>query len=183
MGTAATDLLSELRLDHRNMAILLNMLQDEADRIEHDEDIDFELAHDIMRYMTVYSDAIHHPREDLIYAGLLALEPKLAEGLERVEEQHQQLAELGSQLRSDIEAILSGTAVTRERIVTDARDYLHKLRQHMAWEEEDLFRRADAKGDALEIDDTHLKKDDPVFGEQREAGFTGLFEAIKREAS
>ncbi len=183
MSTAATELLKELRLDHRNMSILLNMLQDEADRIEHDEDINFELAHEIMRYMTVYSDAIHHPREDLIYAGLLAIEPKLAEGLEKVEEQHQQIAELGGRLRGDIEAIISGTAVTRDRIVTDTRDYLRMMRQHIAWEEEDLFRRADAKGDTLEIDDSHLKKDDPVFGEQREAGFTGLFEAIKREAS
>lgn len=183
MSKAATELLKELRLDHRNMAILLNLLQDEADRIEHDEDIDFELAHDIMRYMTVYSDAIHHPREDLIYAGLLKLEPKLAEGLEEVEAQHQELAELGARLRSDFEAILSGTAVTRGQVVADARDYLHRLRRHMAWEEEDLFRRADAKGDELEIDDSHLRKDDPVFGEQREAGFTGLFQAIQREAS
>ena len=65
MSNAATDLLKELRLDHRNMAILLNLLQDEADRIESDDDIDYELAHEIMRYMTVYSDAVHHPREDL----------------------------------------------------------------------------------------------------------------------
>ena len=183
MTTNAVELLKELRTDHRNMAILLDMLQEEADRIENDEDIDFELAHEIMRYMTVYSDAIHHPREDLVYAGLIAAEPKLAEGLELVEAQHKELAELGAQLRQDIEAIISGTAVTRARIVADARNYLHRLRQHMAWEEEDLFRRIDAKAETLEIDDTHLKANDPIFGEQREAGFTGLYKAIQREAS
>lgn len=183
MSSNATDILRELRMDHRNMAVLLNLLQEEADRIESDEDVDFELAHDIMRYMTVYSDAIHHPREDLIYAGLLAAEPKLAEGLEQVAAQHQELADLGSQLRSDIEAVLSGTAVTRARVVADTRSYLHRLRQHMAWEEEDLFRRADAKADTLEIDVSHLTATDPVFGEQRQASFTGLFKAIEREAS
>lgn len=183
MTTNAVALLRELRLDHRNMSILLDILQDEADRLEQDEDIDFQLAHDIMRYMTVYSDAIHHPREDLVYAGLLAAEPTLAEGLELVEEQHRELAELGGQLRADIEAVLSGTAITRARVVADARGYVHRLRQHMAWEEEDLFRRIDAKAETLEIDDTHLKASDPVFGEQREAEFTGLYEAIQRDAS
>jgi hemerythrin-like domain-containing protein len=170
-------------MDHRNMSILLDMLQEEADRLEHNEDIDFELTHDIMRYMTVYSDAIHHPREDLVYAGLLAAEPKLAEGLEVVEEQHQELAELGGQLRADIAAVLSGTAITRARIVADTRSYVHRLRQHMAWEEEDMFRRVDAKAETIEIDDTHLKASDPVFGKKREAEFTGLYEAIRREVS
>jgi hemerythrin-like domain-containing protein len=170
-------------MDHRNMSILLDMLQEEADRLEHNEDIDFELTHDIMRYMTVYSDAIHHPREDLVYAGLLAAEPKLAEGLEVVEEQHQELAELGGQLRADIAAVLSGTAITRARIVADTRSYVHRLRQHMAWEEEDLFRRVDAKAETIEIDYTHLKASDPVFGKKREAEFTGLYEAIRREVS
>jgi hemerythrin-like domain-containing protein len=183
MSTIATELLRELRMDHRNMAVLLNLLQEEADRIEQDEDIDFELAHDIMRYMTVYSDAVHHPREDLVYAGLLAAEPKLAAGLEQVEDQHRELAELGTRLRADFEEILAGSAVTRSRIVEDTRSYLHRLRQHMAWEEEDLFRRADSRAEALEIDDTHLRASDPVFGAQREGSFKGLFDAIQRETS
>ncbi len=183
MSMHASELLSELRLDHRNMAVLLNLLQDEVERMQQDDDADFELAHDIMRYMTVYSDAIHHPREDLVYAGLLAAQPQLAEGLEAVEEQHRELADLGSRLRGDIEAVLAGNAVTRERVTADTRNYLHRLRQHMAWEEEDLFRRIDDLADSLEIDDTHLKANDPVFGEHREAAFSGLYAAIQREAS
>ena len=183
MPTKATQLLRELRTDHRNMAVLLNLLQAEADRMAHDEDIDFELVHDIMRYMTVYSDAVHHPREDLVYAGLLAADPGLADGLAKIEEQHGELADLGGKLRGDFETILAGNAITRAEVVADTRRYLHYLRQHMAWEEEDLFRRAEAKADTLVIDDTHLRASDPVFGERRQASFTGLFEAIRREAS
>lgn len=179
----AAGLLAELRQDHRNMAILLDLLQQETDRIHKNELPDFELLNDIMRYMTVYSDAMHHPKEDLIYAGMQAVQPSLTEGLERVEEDHKEIGKLGEQLRADIEAVIAGTAVTRDRVIADTREYLSRLRKHMAWEEEDLFRRADAQGDALKIDTSHLTATDPVFGSQRESSFAGLLQTIEREAS
>lgn len=182
MTNEAAELLAELRQDHRNMAILLGLLRDETDRIDHDEQPDFELLHDIMRYMTVYSDAMHHPKEDLIYDGMRRAHPELATGLERVEEEHKEIAALGETLRDDIEAIVAGTAITRDRVVHDARDYMKRLNQHMAWEEEDLFRRAADQVGNLEIDTSHLAAIDPVFGAKREASFAGLLQAIQREA-
>ena len=182
MSTVATELLAELRQDHRNMAILLGLLDDQTDLIGTDQTPDFELLHDIMRYMTVYSDAMHHPKEDLIYAGMVAAQPELAEGLERVEEDHEEIAALGQQLRDDIEAIIAGTAITRDKVLEDAANYMRRLKQHMAWEEEDLFRRADAQGDNLVIDTSHLAATDPVFGERREASFASLLGTIQREA-
>ena len=164
------------------MAILLDLLQEEIERVHENESADFELLQDIMRYMTVYSDAMHHPKEDLIYAGLRAEQPALAAGLEIVEDDHRQIAELSEQLRDDIEAIVSGTAVTRERIIADAKDYLRRLRRHMAWEEDELFRRADELADSLTIDVSHLTASDPVFGAKREASFANLLQTIQREA-
>jgi len=183
MTNDAAELLAELRQDHRNMAILLGLLRDETDRIDRDEQPDFELLHDIMRYMTVYSDAMHHPKEDLIYDSMRQAHPELVAGLERVEVDHQEIAALGETLRDDIEAIVAGTEITRERVVHDARDYMRRLNQHMAWEEEDLFRRAAQEIDNITIDTAHLSAIDPVFGAKREASFTGLFKAIEREAS
>ncbi len=182
MTNDVAELLAELRQDHRNMAILLQLLQDEVDRVDDNERPDFELMHDIMRYMTVYSDAMHHPKEDLIYAGLQIAQPELAEGLEKVEEEHEEIAELGMQLRSDIAAMVAGTEVTRERIVADAKDYLFRLRRHMAWEEEELFQRAEDEGESLRVDASHLTATDPVFGEQREASYANLLQSIAREA-
>lgn len=178
----ATELLAELRQDHRNMAILLDLLQQEIDRIDHpDESPDFELLHDIMRYMTVYPDAMHHPKEDLIYAGMQAKQPELAKGLEEVEVDHRDIAKLGKRLRDDVEAIVAGTIVARERVIGDAQQYVNRLRKHMTWEEEDLFRRADAMGEDLELDTSHLDAADPVFGVQRDTSFADLSETIDRE--
>ena len=175
MTHEAAELLAELRQDHRNMTILLDLLQQEIGRLNHpDESPDFELLGDIMRYMTVYPDTMHHPKEDLIYAGMQAQQPELAEGLEEVEVDHRDIAKLGKRLLDDVEAIVAGTIVAREPVIGDAQQYVQRLREHMTWEEEDLFPRADAMGDGLKLDTSHLAAADPVFGVDRDKSFANL---------
>jgi hemerythrin-like domain-containing protein len=182
MTILLADLLDDLREDHRNMAIILDLLSRQVDHIRDGETPDYELIRDIMRYMTVYSDAVHHPKEDLLYTGMRSERPKLASGLERVEPEHREIAALGEQLRDDVEAIASGAAVTRERIVADTIEYVSMMRKHMAWEEEDLFRRAKEliqNEQAIFVDISHLDKLDPVFGAEREHSFSNLLQNIK----
>ena len=156
-----------------------------SQQIEHIRDgerPDYELIHDIMRYMTIYSDAIHHPKEDVLYSAMRLEKPELAEGLERVGPEHRDIAETGEALRNDVEAVASGAAVTRQRLVDDAMEYVHTLRKHIAWEEEDLFRRAnglirDEKD--MFIDISNFDQLDPVFGPEREHSFENLLRNIK----
>jgi len=176
------DILNDLREDHRNIAIMLDLLERETGRIRDGEEPDFELIHDIMRYMTVYSDAVHHPKEDILYEAIRTGRPDLADGLEQVEPEHQELARLGEALRNDIEAIASGVAVTRDCIVADTTKYIALLRYHMDWEEGDLFGRAASLVDAeaaMFVDISRLKDLDPVFGPEREHSFANLLENIK----
>lgn len=182
MTILMADLLEDLREDHRNMAIMLDLLAQQVERIRDGDGPDYELLHDIMCYMTVYSDAVHHPKEDLLYAEIKAGRPDLAKGLEKVEPEHQEIAQLGETLRNDIEAVVSGTAVTRQRVISDTIQYLGTLRQHMAWEEGDLFQRAKELVDGEElmfIDISHLDTLDPVFGPEREHSFANLLRSIK----
>ena len=182
MTIQLADILVDLREDHRNIAILLDLLDREIDRIRDGGKPDYELIHDIMRYMTVYSDAVHHPKEDVLYAAVKKDQPDLAEGLERVGPEHAELADLGESLRNDIEAIASGAAVTRKRLLADASDYVERQRHHMAWEETDLFPRADTLANAemaMFLDIEHLNRLDPVFGPEREHSFVNLLENIK----
>ncbi len=182
MTILLADLLSDLRDDHRNMSIMLDLLKQQSELVCDGEAPDYELVHDIMRYVTVYSDAVHHPKEDLLYARMKTAAPKLAHGLERVESEHREIATLGEQLRKDVEAIISGATVTRQRLIEDTGNYVTTLRNHMAWEEEDLFRRAkelvDAESD-LFIDISNFDTLDPVFGSEREHSFANLLQNIK----
>ena len=176
------DILNDLHEDHRNMAVMLDLLARETEHIRDGEKPDYELIHDIMRYMTTYSDAVHHPKEDILYDAMRSERPDLAAGLEKIESEHDEIGRLGETLRNDIEAIASGAAVTRERIIADATDYVERLRRHIDWEEGDLFKRAEQlvkDENALFLNISHLDKLDPVFGPEREHSFANLLENIK----
>jgi hemerythrin-like domain-containing protein len=182
MTLLLADLLDDLRADHRNMAVMLDLLGQQIEHIRDGERPDYELVHDIMRYMTVYSDAIHHPKEDLLYGVMKSENPEMADGLERVEPEHQELAKLGEALRNDVEAVASGATVTRERLVEDTSNYVTMLRKHMAWEEEDLFRRARELVNSekeMFVDISNFDTLDPVFGPEREHSFANLLQNIK----
>ena len=118
-------IIKELREDHRNMAVVLDVLAETLDQAKADKDPDFELVEEIMRYMTVYPDAVHHPKEDLLYAKLEKLRPDLAAGLDEVDKDHHEIAALGTALRDDVDAIVAGAAVRREHFVADCENYIN----------------------------------------------------------
>jgi len=184
MQSEARTLMKELREDHRNMSIVLELLDDVVEYASSGKDPDFELLDEIMRYMTVYPDAVHHPKEDIMYAQLRDQRPDLAEGgLDSVVDDHQEIAALGSALRDDIEAINAGAAVRRQKLIEDVSGYVNRLRSHMAWEERDLFKRIDTMLDdePQEFDVAkfeHIK--DPVFELEIEAGFRRLLSSLKQ---
>lgn len=177
--------LEELRDDHRNMVLMLDLLEREVGHIQAAAEADYELLHDIMSYMTVYADAVHHPKEDLIYDKLRSTGAELSAGLDRVVTEHCEIANLSQILRRDIEAIVAGTAITRDRVIADTADYAQLLRQHIAWEEDDLFQRADElvrQSNSVSIDASNLTAADPVFGHLPAAVFDNLLRSIQEAA-
>lgn len=184
MPPNARILMQELRDDHRNMSVVLDVLADAAREAAEGIDPDFELVDEIMRYMTVYPDAVHHPKEDIVYRQLRRERPDLAEGLDDVPADHLAIAELGSALRDDIEAIIAGgVVVRREKLVEDMSGYVERLRRHMNWEEGDLFKRIDSMldSDDRDVDVSqyeHIK--DPVFELEIESGFRRLMSSLQR---
>lgn len=183
MSNDLASLLAELRTDHKNMTTMLDLLEAESNRLYEGQDGDYELMHDVMRYMTVYPDAVHHPKEDRVYAELRTVRPDLSTGFDKIVKDHRELAELGVKLRNDVEAVLSGTALRRNVIVADALRYVQKLRQHMRWEERDLFIRVEEMindGHSLIVDAELHGRTDPVFGPEIEKRFGKLFDSIQQ---
>ena len=183
MSNELANLLAELRTDHKNMSLMLDLLESESERLYNGQDGDYELMADVMRYMTVYPDAIHHPKEDRVYAELKAVRPDLSAGFEKIVHDHRELAALGTKLRTDVEAIMSGTALRRNVIVADALRYVKRLREHIRWEERDLFIRVEEMvhdGHSTIVDSELLDKTDPVFGPEVEERFGKLFKSIEQ---
>ncbi len=182
MDSNASTVIAELRTDHKNMALMLNLLERESNLIYEGKEPDYELLQDIMHYMTVYPDAVHHPKEDRLYAELKAVRPDLSIGFERITMDHRHIAELSVTLRADIESINLGNPVRRNAIVADALRYVNMLRGHMQWEELDLFRRVDEMirlgHDVLDTAN-FVHGSDPVFGSEVEENFGRLVKSVE----
>ena len=181
METDVRELLGELREDHNNMLIVLDLLDGLVDEMSKGKDPDFELFDEIMRYMTVYQDAVHHPKEDIVYRKLRGARPDLAERLDHVPDDHKDIAWLGNRLRDEVEAIIAGAAVRREKMIEDTAAYVSRQRNHIGWEEADLFKRVDkmlaADDHAVDVSAfAHIK--DPVFELEIEAGFRRLLASL-----
>jgi hemerythrin-like domain-containing protein len=182
METDTGQLMKELREDHRNMTQVLNVLEQVGESARAGENPDFELVDEIMRYMTVYPDAVHHPKEDIVYDELKSKRPELADGLDGIPKDHQEIAVLGMKLRHEVEAIIAGAAVLRVQLVNDLNEYVSRLRKHMQWEEDDLFQRIDEmigeQSVAVDVEAfQHIK--DPVFELEVESAFRRLMDSLK----
>ncbi len=182
MAKHVSTALGELRQDHRNMSLMLNLLELESNRLFDGDDTDFELMHDIMHYMTVYPDAVHHPKEDRLYAEVKAVRPDLAIGFDRITVDHRHIASLGLKLRNDVAMAISGGIMEKKSVVADALRYVNTLRGHMQWEELDLFRRIEemiAEGHEMLEAATLMQASDPVFGPEVETNFAHLFASVQ----
>lgn len=181
MARDIDSVLSELRRDHKNMAMLLQRLEVEADRVYADTGPDFEVMYDIMLYMTEFPDAVHHPKENLLYAKLKILRPDLTAGFERISLDHRTIAAMGLNLRERIASIASESMVRRNSLVSDCLRYVNTQRSHMQWEDIDLFRRCRELSDlgesfsVTDLDDPT----DPLFGGVTEQRFERLYAALE----
>lgn len=186
MSDTVKQVLEELRQDHKNMSLLLNLLEREANRLyAGEEEPDYELLRDLMHYMTVYPDAVHHPKEDRLYAELKSVRPDLSAGFDRITVDHRGIAEMSVKLRDDLEEISSGSFVRRKAVVADALRYVNTLRNHMQWEELDLFRRCEEMiegGHDLIVEARVVYSSDPLFGEETEKRFGRLLRGIEEAA-
>lgn len=181
MATDVSQILAELREDHRNMSLLLDMIETETNRMYSGNGADLNLIHDIMIYMTSYPDAVHHPKEDRLYAELKAARPDLSQGMSKITAEHHSINEQGQALLVAIEQYVVGQEHRQNTIVENALRYVNALRKHMRWEEQDLFRRVEIMiRDGHDMVDTavFVQMTDPVFGKRVEKVFARLYDCI-----
>ena len=176
-------LMSGLRGDHRNMVMLLNLLDAEIDRLAASKEPDYDLVRDIMLYVTEYPDVVHHPKEDIVYRHLKLLRPEIHAELERVETDHQYIEKYGLKLRNSVEALSIGGTLDREDLIEKFHHYIEQLREHMYWEETELFSLADELrhfGDWSEVVPKNNEITDPLFGSRVERKYGRLLARIQQ---
>ena len=105
--------LSTWHADHVNFGRLLDCLEGQLELFHDGGSPHYELMLDIMYYMTHYSDALHHPKEDLAFARIKAREPQANALVEALDEQHEELRRMGSELVVRLSDVFNGAVTTR----------------------------------------------------------------------
>ena len=171
--------------DHVNFSRLLNLLEKQLQQLHDARRPDYGLMLDIMYYITHYSDALHHPKEDLVFARIKKRDASVGQTVDELTNQHARLRDMGEALVRALDDVVNGSIVSRERIESTARAYISAFRAHMGTEEADMLplaARLLTDEDWTGIDAAIANFDDPLFGAHVDDRYCSLRDQINRQA-
>ncbi len=166
--------------DHIHFDRLLDLLEAEIALFRHSQTPDYGLMLDIMYYMTHYPDVFHHPKEDLVFNRIADVDDGTRKEVRSLMEQHVVLRQSGTSLLEELQAVVDGAMLPRDRVEKAARAYIDYFRDHMEHEESRIFPLAlelldDA--DWAEIERLAPYQVDPVFASEAVAR---RYESLRR---
>lgn len=177
--------IERLQTDHVSMGSLLDILEREIANVEKAANANFDIMRDVMHYLTRYSDAVHHPMEDLLYARLNERSAEAREQLLPVPVEHARIERESRALEEAVTMVADGGLALREDLIKLGKSYVSNLRRHVELEEASLFPLAKKHlntSDLEEVAKILAERKDPIFGEVVDADFRNLYEHIRDEA-
>ncbi len=178
-----TDMMQKLGIEHRNMARLLNVLEQQLAVFERGDRPDYDVIQAIATYFTGFPDRCHHPKEDMILARMRMRDAKAADRVGDLESEHREIAVLANRFNETVGAVLREAEIPREDFAAAVRDFIERQRGHMKGEREGFFLIAEAilePSDWEELDVAANDEDDPIFGGEFALEYESLREEIMR---
>jgi hemerythrin-like domain-containing protein len=172
-----------LRREHANMATLVKTLEWQLTEFERGGVPDYDVIRGVINYFLSFPDIYHHPKEDILFARLSALDPEAAERVGDLRREHERLAAQSREFANGINAVLDEAQVPRESLVRWGREFIELQRQHMAMEETHFLpaaERALSEEDWRDMEAAMTSGDDPLFGSDVGTEFEALREKILR---
>ena len=161
-------MIERIRREHGYMTRLLAVLRGQHHRLQSEEKVNYALIKEIVDYLSSHSEAIHHPKEDLIYHHYVEKygdDKHIAD----LAQDHVALSEKTHQFLHILEMILQDAIVPQEIFMDQLADFIVSQKQHLELEEREIIPLIN-KTFVLE-DWQHVEKqwtkneDDPVFGD------------------
>jgi hemerythrin-like domain-containing protein len=182
----APRIIQQLIRDHRNMARLLDVLQEELEQYRHTKQVDSEVLSRLIDYILNFPDLRHHPREDLIFRHLKQKNPSNLQQMENILTEHRELAALTRRLSAAVRNLWQDVEMPRSAFEALIKRYIETHRQHMREEEELYFPEALASlrpSDWAKIEtEAAPPGTDPLFGGRTDAEYQALHDRILRLA-
>ena len=174
-------IMDQLPQDHINYSRMLNLLESFLKKQKAGSDKGYLEMYLIMNYMTRYPDIFHHPYEDIIFEEISNIGGTLRDEIEVLEEQHKDLHTTSKTLLDDLDAVINGHIVEKQKIQEAAAGYASALRAHMDAEEAVVFPMINEKMTQTAWNNIlgKLKEvKDPIFGKKVSDEFKILYGQI-----
>ncbi|WP_428603765.1 hemerythrin domain-containing protein [Sedimenticola sp.] len=176
-------LLEKLHKDHRNLEKILDLLTAQLDHFLAGRESDFDLKIELLEYMEAYADQAHHPLENAMFTVAKPLAGEKADLMDRLMQQHQELAHLTRTFRNSLENIYQGGVMPREELEVQGREFIALQRLHLALEEQEAFPLLEQvlqEKDWDQIVEQSPNHADPVFDKPDKIRFQTLFEYLSK---
>jgi hemerythrin-like domain-containing protein len=172
-----------LQEEHRNIAKLINVLEQELKVFDRRERPDYEIFQAIIEYFKDFPDKCHHPKEDVVFQILKQRSPAVAGAVGDIEAEHRLETERLRRFSQMVDDILADQEIPRDSFHIAAEDFIDHQRRHMAKEEQLLFPAALetlTPEDWAKIDSRIDEHKDPMFDGKVQGRFQNLHETILR---
>jgi hemerythrin-like domain-containing protein len=178
-----SDAIFMLRLEHENIARVLDVLEDQLQRVESGAPINESLLLLAVEYLKDFPEECHHPKEDLVFRMLQRRDPPGAAALSDLGAEHAQLAQLTERFAKDVHGVLDAP---KDAPIESLRQYVRVYREHMASEEKHFFPAALeslTRDDLADLDFQLFDREDQLFDHSAEARFARLRREIQQRAT
>ena len=170
-------IIERLSREHRNIEMLLTILERELEIFDRGSRPDYEVIRAIISYFELYPDVYHHPQEDLVFAKLKFRDPAAAAKVGNLALEHQEGAERLRRVARAVDSVLADREILRQNVDNIVRDFMEHQRRHIMMEDRDFFPaalNALEPQDWTEIASALTSHEDPLFSEAAEETFDAL---------
>ena len=170
-------IIERLSREHRNIEMLLAVLERELEIFDRGSRPDYEVIRAIISYFELYPEVYHHPQEDLVFAKLKLRDPTAAAKVGNLALEHQEGAERLRRVARAVDSVLADREILRQNVDNIVRDFIEHQRRHIMMEDRDFFPaalNALEPQDWTEIASALTSHEDPLFSEAAEETFDAL---------
>jgi hemerythrin-like domain-containing protein len=170
----AAMIIEHLCREHRNIEMLLTVLERELEIFDRGDRPDYEVIRAIISYFEVYPEVYHHPQEDLVFAKLKIRDPAAAAKVGDLALEHQKGAARLRRVAQAVDSVLADRELLRQNVNKIVRDFIQHQRHHIMMEDRDFFPaalKALEPQDWTEIASALARHEDPLFDEAAEETF------------
>jgi hemerythrin-like domain-containing protein len=170
-------IIERLRQEHRNIEMLLAILERELGIFDRGDSPDYEVIRAVLSYFELYPAVYHHPQEEIVFGRLKTRDPAAAAKIGNLALEHQRGAERLRRVAHAVDHVLAGGEILRENVDHIVRDFIEHERHHMTMEDRDFFPaalKALQPRDWAEIASAMTSHEDPLFSEAVEETFDEL---------